>query len=98
MSYVYCEGNELCGSGIGARIPADAYAADTIILNNLIQDIYKGVKDKPYSISPGGFFDAGWFKQFLAKTNGDMKYVTHHIYNLGAGTSAKNDYICQAYE
>ncbi|KAI3443906.1 hypothetical protein Pfo_000571 [Paulownia fortunei] len=78
-------GNELCGKGVGVGIAADAYASDTIVLHNLIREIYKGVKIKPQIIGPGGFFDPGWFKKYIAKTAGSLNAVTHHIYNLGAG-------------
>lgn len=76
-------GNELSGNGVGTRVAADQYASDTISLNNIVQDIYKGFKSKPLVIAPGGFFDAKWFKEFLVKTIVDV--ATHHIYNLGPG-------------
>ncbi|KAL3840735.1 hypothetical protein ACJIZ3_025326 [Penstemon smallii] len=78
-------GNELCGNGVGARIRPDSYAYDTIVLHNLIQNIYNVVSIKPQIIAPGGFFDKGWFNQFIAKANGSVNVVTHHIYNLGPG-------------
>lgn len=80
-------GNELCGKGVGVGIAAGPYASDTIALHKLVQDIYKGFKIKPKIIGPGGFFDPGWFKEYIAKTVGSMSAVTHHIYNLGAGIS-----------
>ncbi|KAI3446844.1 hypothetical protein Pfo_003509 [Paulownia fortunei] len=79
-------GNELSGRGIGVGIAVDPYASDTIVLHDLIQDIYKGVNAKPLIIAPGGFFDPGWFQQFLAKTVGSLNVITHHIYNLGPGS------------
>ncbi|XP_017238986.1 heparanase-like protein 3 [Daucus carota subsp. sativus] len=75
-------GNELCGSGVGTRVVADQYSNDTTALRNIVQQIYKG--ENPKIISPGGFFDEDWFKQFLDKTP-KIDAVTHHIYNLGAG-------------
>lgn len=78
-------GNELSGSGIGAKIPVDAYASDTVVLHDLVQNIYKGISVKPKIIAPGGFFDADWFQKFLAKTVGSLNSITHHIYNLGPG-------------
>ncbi|KAL0340470.1 UNVERIFIED_CONTAM: Heparanase-like protein 3 [Sesamum radiatum] len=78
-------GNELCGKGIGVGVAADTYASDTIVLYNLIRDIYKGDNAKPQIIGPGGFFDSGWFEQYIAKTAGSLDAVTHHIYNLGSG-------------
>lgn len=80
-------GNELSGSGIGVGISADQYASDTVALHDLIEEIYKEVDIRPQIIAPGGFFDAGWFQQFLSKTVGKLDVITHHIYNLGPGTS-----------
>ncbi|KAK1400063.1 Heparanase-like protein 3 [Heracleum sosnowskyi] len=77
-------GNELSGTGVGVRVAADQYSADTISLINLVQDIYKGEEFQPQIIAPGGFFDANWFKEFVSKTP-KLNAVTHHIYNLGAG-------------
>ncbi|KAK6151686.1 hypothetical protein DH2020_014321 [Rehmannia glutinosa] len=58
-------GNELSGSGIGVGIAVDPYASDTIVLHNLIQDIYKGINTKPQIIAPGGFFDRTICEQIL---------------------------------
>ncbi|PON89862.1 Glycoside hydrolase [Trema orientale] len=79
-------GNELCGNGIGARITADQYASDISHLQNLVQNIYAGFKDKPLVLAPGGFFDPNWFTEFIAKTPKTLQVVTHHIYNLGPGS------------
>ncbi|XVE53586.1 hypothetical protein DITRI_Ditri03aG0014400 [Diplodiscus trichospermus] len=78
-------GNELCGSGVGARIAADQYASDVSFLQNIVQNIYRGFKVKPLVISPGGFFDANWFTKFVQKTTKSLQVVTQHIYNLGPG-------------
>ncbi|KAL6534900.1 hypothetical protein OROGR_013575 [Orobanche gracilis] len=78
-------GNELSGSGIGVGVSVDPYASDTIVLHNLIQDIYNNITIKPMIIAPGGFFDRGWFQQYLAKTVGSLNVLSHHIYNLGPG-------------
>lgn len=74
----------MSGSGIGVGIAADQYASDTIVLHDLIQDIYKN-DTKPLIIAPGGFFDPVWFKKFLDRTVGSLNVITHHIYNLGPG-------------
>lgn len=75
----------MCGSGVGTRVAADQYAADTISLQNIVQDIYKETEPKPLTIAPGGFFDAKWFKEFVTKTTKSLDVVTRHIYNLGPG-------------
>ncbi|KAL2534859.1 Heparanase-like protein 3 [Abeliophyllum distichum] len=78
-------GNELSGNGVGVRVAADQYASDTIVLHDLIQDIYKGFDVKPKIIAPGGFYEPNWFKRYIDKTGGSINVVTHHIYNLGPG-------------
>ena len=86
MIYPSFTGNELCGSGVGVRVAADQYASDTISLQYIVQDVYKGTETKPLVIAPGGFFDANWFKEFVDKTTKSLDVITHHIYNLGPGT------------
>ncbi|XP_024967541.1 heparanase-like protein 3 isoform X1 [Cynara cardunculus var. scolymus] len=83
--YAWELGNELSGSGVGARVTASQYAIDTTLLKNVVHEIYDGIEPKPRIISPGGFFDAKWFKEFINKTNEILDVVTHHIYNLGPG-------------
>ncbi|XP_030939815.1 heparanase-like protein 3 [Quercus lobata] len=78
-------GNELSGSGIGARVSADQYASDINSLQNVVQNIYAGFKVKPQIVAPGGFFDATWFADFIKKTPKSLQVVSHHIYNLGPG-------------
>lgn len=78
-------GNELSGNGVGVRVAADQYAYDTITLRNKVEDIYKGVEEKPIVIAPGGFFDTNWFRTFITKAKDSIDVVTHHIYNLGPG-------------
>lgn len=84
-SFLCWSGNELSGSGVGTRIAADQYAADTISLYKIVQKIYSGAESKPLVIAPGGFFDANWFKEFIDKTGNSVDVITHHIYNLGPG-------------
>ncbi|KAL4571436.1 hypothetical protein LXL04_018195 [Taraxacum kok-saghyz] len=83
--YAWELGNELSGNGVGARVTASQYVNDTITLKNIVQEIYDGIEPKPLIISPGGFFDAKWFKEYINKTSGIIDVVTHHIYNLGPG-------------
>lgn len=83
---VFLSGNELSGSGVGAKIGADQYAEDVISLKKIIDDIYQDFTDKPLVLAPGGFFDASWFGEFIKKTEPhSLDVITHHIYNLGAG-------------
>lgn len=58
-----------------------------------MQEIYKHVAHKPIIISPGGFFDLNWFKDFLHKTQNAVNVATHHIYNLGPGIADKIDVL-----
>ncbi|XP_074316953.1 heparanase-like protein 2 [Silene latifolia] len=79
-------GNELCGNGVGARVDAAQYAKDLIMLNGIINELYKNSHSKPLLLAPGGFFDKDWFTKLLKNTGpGVVNSVTHHIYNLGAG-------------
>ncbi|CAH8384908.1 unnamed protein product [Eruca vesicaria subsp. sativa] len=78
-------GNELCGSGVGARVAANQYAIDTIALRNIVNRVYKNVSPMPLVIGPGGFFDAAWFTEYLNKTENSLNATTRHIYNLGPG-------------
>ncbi|KAK3131756.1 hypothetical protein QOZ80_6AG0510940 [Eleusine coracana subsp. coracana] len=79
-------GNELSGSGVGTRVGVNQYAADVVALRSLIDRIYEGNPSKPLVIAPGGFFDAGWYTELIAKTKPNLlNVITHHIYNLGPG-------------
>ncbi|GLU17695.1 hypothetical protein SLE2022_340510 [Rubroshorea leprosula] len=82
-------GNELCGSGISARVEADQYGKDLIALKNLVKELYLDANTQPKVIGPGGFFDQKWFAKFLEVTGpGVVDGLTHHIYNLGAGVDS----------
>ncbi|KAJ6830476.1 heparanase-like protein 3 [Iris pallida] len=82
-------GNELSGNGVGTRVAADQYAADTISLKSIVDNIYQGFQVKPLVLGPGGFFDAPWFSEYISKTKPySLDAITHHIYNLGAGVDA----------
>lgn len=81
-------GNELSGHGVGTRVQPDQYTADVIKLKSMVDNSYADSLSKPLVLSPGGFFDATWFKYLIEKTKPNyMDVVTHHIYNLGPGTS-----------
>ncbi|KAK1276809.1 Heparanase-like protein 3 [Acorus gramineus] len=87
-------GNELSGNGVGAKVGADQYAADVIALRAIVDEIYAGFQAKPLVLAPGGFFDDGWFRRLLDKTkSGSLDVITHHIYNLGPGSSSSGDLI-----
>lgn len=80
-------GNELSGHGIGTRVESTQYANDVIKLKSIVDNIYGDSLSKPLVLSPGGFFDATWFKYLVEKTKpNSMDAITHHIYNLGPGT------------
>uniref|UniRef100_M8D0M8 Heparanase-like protein 3 n=1 Tax=Aegilops tauschii TaxID=37682 RepID=M8D0M8_AEGTA len=79
-------GNELSGTGVGTKVGVAQYVKDAIALKTTVDAIYRGSPEKPLVLAPGGFFDARWYGEFIAKTKPDMlNVVTHHIYNLGAG-------------
>lgn len=79
-------GNELCGSGVSARLESAQYAKDMIQLKNLVNELYPDPSTRPKVVGPGGFYDRKWFDNFLEKTGPDVAdVVSHHIYNLGAG-------------
>ncbi|KAL4560234.1 hypothetical protein LXL04_032384 [Taraxacum kok-saghyz] len=78
-------GNELSGKGIGTSVTARQYAADTISLQNLVQNIYEGFQEKPIVIGPGGFFEANWFNTYVTEVSISLQVITQHIYNLGPG-------------
>ncbi|KAL5987296.1 hypothetical protein ACLOJK_038460 [Asimina triloba] len=83
-------GNELCGTGIGARVEAKQYGEDMIALRKLVDELYQNTGTRPLLMGPGGFFEKKWFIEFL-QTSGTnvVDAVTHHIYNLGAGVDPK---------
>ncbi|RYR48528.1 hypothetical protein Ahy_A07g034551 [Arachis hypogaea] len=76
-------GNELCGSGVGTSVSANQYASDIAALRNIIHDVYRGIRHMPLVISPGGFYDANWFQEFVNKSGKSVDVVSHHTYNLG---------------
>ncbi|CAN1159360.1 Heparanase-like protein 3 [Linum perenne] len=78
-------GNELSGSGVGTRVPADQYASDTISLHEIVENVYSGIEPKPLVLAPAGFYDSNWFRTLIDKAGTSLDIVTHHIYNLGPG-------------
>ncbi|KAL4308114.1 hypothetical protein GQ457_01G007440 [Hibiscus cannabinus] len=79
-------GNQLCGSGIGARVDANQYGKDVIVLKNLVKELYADPETRPKVLGPGCFYDEKWLNTFLEVSGrGVVNGVTHHIYNLGPG-------------
>ncbi|KAG8383050.1 hypothetical protein BUALT_Bualt05G0144200 [Buddleja alternifolia] len=79
-------GNELCGSGVAARIEAEQYGKDIIVLKKLVQELYPNPAKQPKVLGPAGFYDKQWFDTFLQASGPNVvDGLTHHIYNLGAG-------------
>ncbi|KAJ4813756.1 Heparanase [Rhynchospora pubera] len=81
-------GNELSGRGIGARVNVEQYVADVTALMALVNAMYQGKPARPLVLAPGGFFHSNWYSAFLDKSKpGSLDVLTHHIYNLGPGSS-----------
>ncbi|KAL0293417.1 UNVERIFIED_CONTAM: Heparanase-like protein 2 [Sesamum radiatum] len=79
-------GNELCGSGVSARILPEQYGKDMVMLKTVLRKLYPDPSSRPKILGPGGFYDEQWFKTFLEVSGPDVvDGLTHHIYNLGAG-------------
>ncbi|XP_065860530.1 heparanase-like protein 1 [Euphorbia lathyris] len=79
-------GNELCGTGVSAKIEAVDYAKDMMELKKLVLDLYGNSNSTPGVLGPAGFYNKRWFDEFLEATGPNvLTGVTHHIYNLGAG-------------
>ncbi|KAL6958780.1 heparanase [Sarracenia purpurea var. burkii] len=79
-------GNELCGSGVSARVEAAQYGKDVVALKELVKELYPEAATQPKVLAPAGFYDEEWFRDFLRATGpGVVDGLTHHIYNLGAG-------------
>ncbi|XP_057460765.1 heparanase-like protein 2 [Actinidia eriantha] len=82
-------GNELCGSGVSARLDAVQYGKDLISLKELVKELYPNSTTQPKVLGPAGFYDEKWFSDFLQATGpGVVDGLTHHIYNLGAGVDS----------
>ncbi|KAK4399841.1 Heparanase-like protein 2 [Sesamum angolense] len=86
-------GNELCGSGVAARIAAEQYGKDVIVLKRLVQRLYPNPATRPKVLGPAGFYDKQWFNTFLQTTGPNVvDGLTHHIYNLGAEEMSRRNY------
>ncbi|GMI94468.1 glucuronidase 1 [Hibiscus trionum] len=79
-------GNQLSGSGMGAKVDAKQYGKDVIVLKNLVKELYAHPETQPKVLGPGGFYEEKWFNTFLEVSGqGIVDGLTHHIYNLGPG-------------
>ncbi|GMI94437.1 glucuronidase 1 [Hibiscus trionum] len=79
-------GNQLSGSGMGAKLDAKQYGKDVIVLKNLVKELYAHPETQPKVLGPGGFYEEKWFNTFLEVSGqGIVDGLTHHIYNLGPG-------------
>ncbi|PPR90230.1 hypothetical protein GOBAR_AA30449 [Gossypium barbadense] len=83
-------GNELSGNGVGAHVHADRYGKDLIHPKKIIKELYKGSQFEPLLVAPGGFFNQQWFTKLLQVSGSNvLDAISHHIYNLGAGSDPK---------
>ncbi|KAI9168845.1 hypothetical protein LWI28_002699 [Acer negundo] len=79
-------GNELCASGVSAKVTAEQYAKDIVELKNVVKELHPDPSSQPKVLGPAGFFDKKWFSTFLENSGQDVvDGLTHHIYNLGPG-------------
>nr|KJB33258.1 hypothetical protein B456_006G004400 [Gossypium raimondii] len=79
-------GNQLSGAGMGARVEAEQYGKDVIVLKNMVKELHPDPKTQPKVLGPSGFYDEKWFNSFLEVLGQEVvDGVTHHIYNLGPG-------------
>ncbi|KAF6173515.1 hypothetical protein GIB67_042645 [Kingdonia uniflora] len=89
-------GNELCGTGVAARVEAKQYGLDSIVLKGLLNELYQNSTTKPKLVAPGGFYEKKWFSDFLQASGPNViDGITHHIYNLGAGVDPNLIYKIQ---
>ncbi|CBI27258.3 unnamed protein product, partial [Vitis vinifera] len=79
-------GNELCGSGVSARLDAKQYAKDLVKLRQTVKDVYQKARPMPKIMGPAGFYDKEWFDTFLEAAGPHaVDGLSHHTYNLGPG-------------
>ncbi|KAL4324943.1 hypothetical protein GQ457_11G024950 [Hibiscus cannabinus] len=83
---LFSGGNQFCGSGKGARVDANQYGKDVIILKNLVKELYADPETRPKVLGPCCFYDEKWLNTFLEVSGREIvDGVTHHIYSLVAG-------------
>ncbi|TYG52139.1 hypothetical protein ES288_D09G004300v1 [Gossypium darwinii] len=79
-------GNQLSAAGMGARVEAEQYGKDVIVLKNMVKELHPEPKTQPKVLGPSGFYDEKWFNSFLEVSGQEVvDGVTRHIYNLGPG-------------
>ncbi|KFK32018.1 hypothetical protein AALP_AA6G189500 [Arabis alpina] len=79
-------GNELCSSGVSARVEVKQYAKDIKKLKRVVKKLYQDEKTQPKVLGSAGFYDERWFIEFLLHSGPEvLDGLIHHIYNLGAG-------------
>ncbi|EXC11030.1 Heparanase-like protein 1 [Morus notabilis] len=83
-------GNELCGSGVEAKVSAEQYGKDLIKLRKIIDELYEKSVEKPTLVAPGGFYEKKWFSKLLQVTGDDpnlvRKILSPHSLNKTAAT------------
>nr|KJB33259.1 hypothetical protein B456_006G004500 [Gossypium raimondii] len=78
-------GNQLSGAGMGARVEAEQYGKDVIVLKNMVKELHPDPKTQPK------------FNSFLEVSGQEVvDGVTHHIYNLRPDPSYLNQ-VAQTY-
>ncbi|MBA0649657.1 hypothetical protein Goklo_017199, partial [Gossypium klotzschianum] len=50
---------------MGARVEAEQYGKDVIVLKNMVKELHPDPKTQPKVLGPSGFYDEKWFNSFL---------------------------------
>ncbi|KAL0385962.1 UNVERIFIED_CONTAM: Heparanase-like protein 2 [Sesamum radiatum] len=58
-------GNELCGSGVSARILPEQYGKDMVMLKTVLRKLYPDPSSRPKILGPGGFMTSNGSIPFL---------------------------------